>query len=165
MRANVEVCSLPAHVRSVSRGKQQERQRSCTLVRHSLRWRSSESDRFASVCRADEEAKKKLDKVAEIKRLHGQINALKSELVRREDELKELKEYKHFLDQITPSVRLACLQQITIESHGSSRPGMERGAPSEAAARTRGHTESGNTLDGVRRSEQQGRQSAAQSRD
>ncbi|CAF1195639.1 unnamed protein product [Rotaria sordida] len=52
---------------------------------------------------ADEEARKKLEKVAEIKRLHGQITALKSELVRREDELNELKQYKQFLDQITPS--------------------------------------------------------------
>ncbi|CAF5146731.1 unnamed protein product, partial [Rotaria magnacalcarata] len=52
---------------------------------------------------ADEEARKKLDKVAEIKRLHGQITALKSELVRREDELNELKQYKQFLDQITPT--------------------------------------------------------------
>lgn len=51
---------------------------------------------------ADEEARKKLDKVAEIKRLHGQITALKSELVRREDELNELKQYKQFLDQVTP---------------------------------------------------------------
>lgn len=54
--------------------------------------------------RADEEARKKLEKVAEIKRLHGQITALKSELVRREDELNELKQYKQFLDQITPTV-------------------------------------------------------------
>ncbi|CAF1528813.1 unnamed protein product [Rotaria sp. Silwood1] len=52
---------------------------------------------------ADEEARKKLEKVAEIKRLHGQITALKSELVRREDELNELKQYKQFLDQITPT--------------------------------------------------------------
>ena len=34
--------------------------------------------------------------------MHGQITALKSELVRREDELNELKQYKQFLDQITP---------------------------------------------------------------
>ncbi|CAF1298884.1 unnamed protein product [Adineta steineri] len=51
---------------------------------------------------ADEEARKKLEKVAEIKRLHGQITGLKSELLRREDELTELKQYKQFLDQITP---------------------------------------------------------------
>ena len=57
------------------------------------------------VNRADEEARKKLEKVGEIKRLHGQITALKSELVRREDELNELKQYKQFLDQITPIVR------------------------------------------------------------
>jgi hypothetical protein len=44
--------------------------------------------------------------VAEIKRLHGQITSLKSELVRREDELNELKQYKQFLDQITPIVRI-----------------------------------------------------------
>ncbi len=56
--------------------------------------------------RADEEARKKLEKVAEIKRLHGQITTLKSELVRREDELNELKQYKQFLDQITPIVFL-----------------------------------------------------------
>ncbi|CAF4857473.1 unnamed protein product, partial [Rotaria magnacalcarata] len=31
------------------------------------------------------------------------ITALKSELVRREDELNELKQYKQFLDQITPT--------------------------------------------------------------
>ncbi|CAF1302464.1 unnamed protein product [Adineta ricciae] len=52
---------------------------------------------------ADEEAKKKLDKVAEIRRLRDQITALESELARRKEELKDLKEYKQFLDQITPS--------------------------------------------------------------
>ena len=70
---------------------------------------------FSLSFRADEEARKKLEKVAEIKRLHGQITALKSELVRREDELNELKQYKQFLDQITPTV--ICLASSLIPPH------------------------------------------------
>ena len=77
----------------------------------------SEARSILFVCRADDEARKKLEKVAEIKRLHGQITLLKSELVRREDELTELKQYKLFLDQITPSVRIEPIVFPSVDIH------------------------------------------------
>ncbi|CAF0773195.1 unnamed protein product [Didymodactylos carnosus] len=74
---------------------------------------------------ADEEARKKLEKVSEIKSLHGQITALKSELARREDELNEFKAYKRFLDQITPSEWTEERRKI-IEQEKSARIAREK---------------------------------------
>ena len=80
------------------------------------RWTENQTRRIF-FHRADDEARKKLEKVAEIKRLHGQITLLKSELVRREDELTELKQYKQFLDQITPIVRVPNSSSPSVDLH------------------------------------------------
>jgi len=54
--------------------------------------------------RAEAETKAKLDKVTEIKKLNAQIVAVKSEISKYEDTLKEYKMYKQFLDKLTPLV-------------------------------------------------------------
>jgi len=54
--------------------------------------------------RAEAETKAKLEKVAEIKRINAQIMAIKSEISKYEDTLKEYQLYKRFLFSVTPKV-------------------------------------------------------------
>lgn len=58
-------------------------------------------------CSAEAETKAKLEKVSEIKKLNAQIVAVKTEISKHEDTLKEYKMYKSFLDRLTPEVRPA----------------------------------------------------------
>jgi len=51
---------------------------------------------------AEQETKVKLEKVGEIKKIQAQITALKSEISKNEDQLKEYQTYKFFLDDLTP---------------------------------------------------------------
>lgn len=51
---------------------------------------------------AEAETKLKLEKVAEIKKINAQMMAIKSEISKNEDTLKEYMLYKHFLDSLTP---------------------------------------------------------------
>jgi len=70
---------------------------------------------------AEQETKAKLEKVAEIKRINAQMMAVKSEISKNEDLLKEYMLYKEFLDQLTP-------QEILDERH---RKKMEKLAAKE----------------------------------
>jgi len=58
-------------------------------------------------CSAEAETKAKLEKVAEIKRINSQIMAIKSEISKYEDTLKEYQLYKRFLFSVTPKVSLS----------------------------------------------------------
>ncbi|XP_066912759.1 cilia- and flagella-associated protein 100-like [Clytia hemisphaerica] len=51
---------------------------------------------------AETETKAKLEKVAEIKKINAQMMAIKSEIAKNEDLLKEFVLYKKFLDKLTP---------------------------------------------------------------
>jgi len=51
---------------------------------------------------AEAETKAKLEKVGEIKKMHGQMMQIKSEISKNEDLLKEYMMYKKFLDKLTP---------------------------------------------------------------
>lgn len=53
---------------------------------------------------AENETKAKLEKVAEIKKINAQMMAIKSEISKYEDTLKEYQLYKKFLDNLTPQV-------------------------------------------------------------
>ena len=48
----------------------------------------------------------KLEKVAEIKTINAQMMAIKSEISKYEETLKEYQLYKKFLDALTPKVRI-----------------------------------------------------------
>jgi uncharacterized coiled-coil protein SlyX len=48
------------------------------------------------------ETKAKLDKIQEIKKLNVQIMSVRSEMVKNEDQLRDLQRYKEFLDKLTP---------------------------------------------------------------
>jgi uncharacterized protein YlxW (UPF0749 family) len=54
--------------------------------------------------RAEAETKAKMEKVAEIKRINAQMMAVKSEISKYEDTLKEYQLYKKFLSSVTPKV-------------------------------------------------------------
>lgn len=53
--------------------------------------------------RAEAETKAKLEKVQEIKKLNTQIMVIRSEMSKNEDQLRDYKRYRAFLDKLTPS--------------------------------------------------------------
>lgn len=53
---------------------------------------------------AESEAKLKLEKVGEIKRINAQMMGIKSEIAKYEDTLKEYEMYRHFLESLIPQV-------------------------------------------------------------
>ena len=57
------------------------------------------------LCRAEAEAKLKMEKVNEIKKINAMMMAIKSEISKYEDTLKEYQLYRRFLDGLTPPVR------------------------------------------------------------
>ena len=57
------------------------------------------------MCRAEAEAKLKMEKVNEIKKINAMMMAIKSEISKYEDTLKEYQLYRRFLDALTPPVR------------------------------------------------------------
>lgn len=65
-------------------------------------------DCFADSFRAEAETKAKLEKVSEIKKMNAQMMAIKSEISKYEDTLKEYQLYKEFLENLTPPVGISC---------------------------------------------------------
>lgn len=55
------------------------------------------------VRRADQETKAKLEKVQEIKKLNQQVITIKSEIAKNQDQLADLRRYRVFLHELTPS--------------------------------------------------------------
>ena len=53
--------------------------------------------------KAEIEMRKKLDKVAEVKRLSNIIRGIQTEISKKEEQLSELKRYRMFIDQLTPA--------------------------------------------------------------
>jgi hypothetical protein len=53
------------------------------------------------------ETKAKLEKIQEIKKLNVQIMSIRSDMVKNEDQLRDLQRYKEFLDKLTPQEYLA----------------------------------------------------------
>lgn len=53
---------------------------------------------------AEAEAKMKIEKVNEIKRINAQMIGIKSEMAKYEDTLKEYQMYRQFLDSLIPQV-------------------------------------------------------------
>lgn len=56
-----------------------------------------------AIRQAEIEMRKKLDKVAEVKRLSNIIRGIQTELSKQEEKLSELKRYRMFIDQLTPA--------------------------------------------------------------
>lgn len=57
--------------------------------------------------RAEMETKAKLEKIQEIKKLNVQIMSVRSDMVKNEDQLRDLQRYRQFLDKLTPPEFLA----------------------------------------------------------
>ena len=60
--------------------------------------------RLCSCSSAEAETKSKLEKVAEIKKLNAQMMAIRSEISKFEDALKEYQLYRQFLESLSPKV-------------------------------------------------------------
>lgn len=56
-----------------------------------------------AIRQAEIEMRKKLDKVAEVKRLSNIIRGIQTEMSKQEEKLSELKRYRMFIDQLTPA--------------------------------------------------------------
>jgi len=56
-----------------------------------------------AIRQAEIEMRKKLDKVAEVKRLSNIIRGIQTEISKQEEKLSELKRYRMFIDQLTPA--------------------------------------------------------------
>ncbi len=67
--------------------------------------------------RAESETKAKLEKVQEIKKINGQMMAIKSEISKYEDTLKEYQLYKKFLEALTPKVEVNSFQSFARRTH------------------------------------------------
>ena len=63
----------------------------------------SEKKTMDAVKLAELEAKKKNEKIQEIKRLNQEINILRSEIIKQEEKLSDCKRYRDFLESVTPS--------------------------------------------------------------
>lgn len=53
------------------------------------------------------ETKGKLEKIQEIKKLNVQIMSIRSDMVKNEDQLRDLQRYRKFLEKLTPPEFLA----------------------------------------------------------
>ena len=49
------------------------------------------------------ETKAKLEKIQDIKKLNVQIMSVRSDMVKNEDQLRDLQRYRQFLDKLTPA--------------------------------------------------------------
>ena len=72
------------------------------------------TQRFFSYNRAENETKAKLEKVAEIKKVNAAMMAIKSEISKYEDTLKEYQMYRKFLDNLTPQVCIYIYELISL---------------------------------------------------
>ena len=68
---------------------------------HNNRWPSTIE--LVNLKKAEIEMRKKLDKVAEVKRLSNIIRGIQTEISKQEEKLSELKRYRMFIDQLTPA--------------------------------------------------------------
>jgi hypothetical protein len=66
------------------------------------------------------ETKLKMEKIQDIKKVTAQISAIKSEMSRNEDILKDLERYKEFLDSLIPVDQRGDLS-VTLFFHSSKR--------------------------------------------
>lgn len=65
--------------------------------------KENDKNSVEAIKQAEQETKAKMEKVGEIKKIQAQITALKSEISKNEDQLKEYQTYKKFLEDLTPS--------------------------------------------------------------
>lgn len=64
-----------------------------------------ENDKISveAIKKSEAETKAKLEKMQDIKKINAQILAIRSEMSKNEDQLKDLQRYRQFLDRMTPS--------------------------------------------------------------
>ncbi|KAI9220489.1 hypothetical protein BC828DRAFT_383406 [Blastocladiella britannica] len=73
--------------------------------------KENDKNSVEAIKRAEAETKSKLEKVAEIKKLNVQIMAIRSEMSKNEDQLKDYQRYREFLEKLTPAEWLTLHQR------------------------------------------------------
>merc|ERR1712131_300070 len=101
------------------------------------------------------EMRKKLDKVAEVKRLSNIIRGIQTEISKQEEKLSELKRYRMFIDQLTPAKyrksknkRPEQARSVTSET---SSVNTEKNGKGSRASNTKNSAASMNRRDSVRK--------------
>ena len=99
--------------------------------------------------------RKKLDKVAEVKRLSNIIRGIQTEISKQEEKLSELKRYRMFIDQLTPakyrkSKKKRPEQARSVTSETSS-VNTEKNGKGSRASNTKNSAASMNRRDSVRK--------------
>lgn len=87
--------------------------------------KENDRDSVQALKTADKETKLKMEKVAEIKRLTAQLVALKSEIMKCEDILKEYVMYKEFLFRLSPKEWQEQQKKKQREARGNKKPSKE----------------------------------------
>ncbi|RKP02991.1 hypothetical protein CXG81DRAFT_10102 [Caulochytrium protostelioides] len=99
-----------------------------------------ENDRNSveAIKKAEVETKAKLEKMAEIKRLNALISNVRSEMAKNEDQLKDLKKYRQFLDALVPKEYR--LQHASLGTTHLPRPTSADALAAAAGVETRTET-------------------------
>ncbi len=79
--------------------------------------KENDKNSVEAIKKAETETKGKLEKMAEIKRLNVQVVQIRSDMSKNEDQLRDLRRYRRFLERLTPKEFL--------ESHAP--PGSRKG--------------------------------------
>merc|ERR1712131_414865 len=108
-----------------------------------------------AIRQAEIEMRKKLDKVAEVKRLSNIIRGIQTEISKQEEKLSELKRYRMFIDQLTPAKyrksknkRPEQARSVTSET---SSVNTEKNGNGSRASNTKNSAASMNRRDSVRK--------------
>lgn len=64
--------------------------------------KENDKNSVEAIKKAEVETRLKLEKIQEIKKLNGQMMAVKSDMVKNEDQLHDLRQYRKFLENLTP---------------------------------------------------------------
>jgi hypothetical protein len=65
--------------------------------------KENDKNSVEAIKKAEMETKAKLEKIQEIKKLNVQIMSVRSDMVKNEDQLRDLQRYREFLDKLTPN--------------------------------------------------------------
>jgi hypothetical protein len=75
--------------------------------------KENDKNSVEAIKKAELETKAKLEKIQEIKKLNVQIMSVRSDMLKNEDQLRDLQRYREFLDRLTPAEVLAQTKQKT----------------------------------------------------
>lgn len=103
--------------------------------------KENDKNSVEAIKKAEMETKAKLEKVQEIKKLNLQIMAIRSDMSKNEDQLRDYQRYRDFLDKLTPQDWFVTQTQLK-ERMRLSKLEKERKASDQDNAKTSGKSQS-----------------------